>query len=395
MALRTPPSWLQNGSHTAENDRLTTQAVVSGSGFIGAGSLLVTANGTPNMTVNVALGWGAIVSSTANAGVYTFYNDATTNLAITTADPTNPRIDRVVVTVNDSAYSGATNNVVFQVLAGTPAASPTAPATPTNSISLATIAVAAGTTSIVAGNITDTRVLATSNLVSGLALPLSGGTLTGGLTLAPATASVAPIRLQSSATAISPVLSGAVEYDGVTPYLTPIAAGTGGRAQLPTRFFYGLNGTRSLSSGITTAQSMFGVGLALAGSTTYEIEIQGTATFTTVSASACNLSVITAFSSLPTSAGFSVIGGNSGSTTISSVLSGLPLTGLIYAAASTATFTVNFLVKGLVRTSAATTFTPQLILSAANTSAFSVANNTNVKVTPVGSATVTNIGAWA
>jgi len=28
MALRNPPSWLQNGSHTAENDRLTATQIV-------------------------------------------------------------------------------------------------------------------------------------------------------------------------------------------------------------------------------------------------------------------------------------------------------------------------------------------------------------------------------
>jgi hypothetical protein len=82
MALRTPPSWLQQGSHPAENDRLTMQGIVSSTGILGATSLAVTAQGTPNMTVNVATGWGAILSSTANAGIYQFYNDATTILTI-------------------------------------------------------------------------------------------------------------------------------------------------------------------------------------------------------------------------------------------------------------------------------------------------------------------------
>lgn len=165
MALRTPPSWLQQGSHPAENDRLTMQGIVSSTGIIGASSLAVTAQGTPNMTVNVATGWGAILSSTANAGVYQFYNDATAILTISTANPSNPRIDRIVATVNDAFYSGTTNNVTFTVVAGTPAASPTAPATPSNSISLATVLVGTSVTSITAGNITDTRTAVTSNLL--------------------------------------------------------------------------------------------------------------------------------------------------------------------------------------------------------------------------------------
>lgn len=181
MALRTPPSWLQQGSHPAENDRLSMQAIFNTTGIIGSSSLAVTAQGSPNMTVNVATGWAAIVGTTqSNMGVYTIYNDATTVLTITTADATNPRIDKIVATVNDAYYTGSTNNVVFTVLAGTPASSPTAPATPANSISLATIAVAAGTSTISTGNITDTRVATTSALVdtSAFVTPTGVQTLT-------------------------------------------------------------------------------------------------------------------------------------------------------------------------------------------------------------------------
>ena len=56
MALRTPPSWLQNGSHTAENDRLTTTGSLWGaSGVIRSADLAVTAPGG-TMTVSVASG---------------------------------------------------------------------------------------------------------------------------------------------------------------------------------------------------------------------------------------------------------------------------------------------------------------------------------------------------
>jgi hypothetical protein len=49
-------------------------------------------------------------------------------------------------------------------VAGTPAGSPVAPALPANSITLATIAVGAGATAITNANITDTRVLVTTNI---------------------------------------------------------------------------------------------------------------------------------------------------------------------------------------------------------------------------------------
>ena len=165
MALRTPPSWLQNGSHPAENDRLSMQALYATTGIIGSSSLAVTQNGTPNMSVNIATGWAAIVGTyQANMGVYTAYNDAVVNAAIATSNPTLPRIDLVCLTVSDSYYTGATNTVAVNVVTGTAAASPAVPATPTNSIVLAQIAVAATTTAIVTANITDSRVNVGTNL---------------------------------------------------------------------------------------------------------------------------------------------------------------------------------------------------------------------------------------
>jgi hypothetical protein len=191
MALVTPPSWLQAGSYPAESDRLNAQALYATTGIIGSASMAITPNSPAGMSVRVATGWAAVVGTTQpNMGVYTAYNDATTVLTVTTADPTNPRIDRVVMTIRDAYYTGAFNDVIYQVLAGTPAGSPTAPATPANSISLATIAVGAGVTSITAGNITDTRVDVTTNLPVGditsvtAGAGLSGGGTSGALTLA-------------------------------------------------------------------------------------------------------------------------------------------------------------------------------------------------------------------
>jgi len=182
MALRTPPSWLQNGSHPAENDRLSMQAIIASTGIIGTASLAVTQAASPAMAVQVATGWGAVVGNyTTNMGVYQFYNDAATQLTVTTSNPSNPRIDRVVVTILDAYYTGSSNTVTFQVIAGTPASSPTAPAIPQNSISLATIAVAAGATSITNANITDTRVDVTTNLPVGDITAVTAGTgLSGG-----------------------------------------------------------------------------------------------------------------------------------------------------------------------------------------------------------------------
>ena len=160
MALRTPPSWLQNGSHTAENDRLTTTGSLWGaSGIIRSADLAVSA--ATGMNVSVAAGWAAILGTyQTNMGTYMAYNDAAATATITTADPSNPRIDLVCITVNDAAYTGSLNSVAINVVKGTAASSPTVPSTPTNSIALAQVAVAAGATSISSGNITDVRVRA-------------------------------------------------------------------------------------------------------------------------------------------------------------------------------------------------------------------------------------------
>jgi hypothetical protein len=208
MTLRTPPSWLQNGSHPAENDRLTTQALWATTGIIKSDSLAVTQNSPAGMSVRVASGWAAIVGTTqANMGTYVGYNDDTVVLGVTTADPTNPRIDRVCMTVNDAYYTGSLNNVVLQVVAGTPAGSPVAPATPANSISLATVAIAAGATALTTANITDTRVLVTTNIpesgdISSVTAGtgLSGGGSSGAVTLSIDTAVTADLTTSQTLT---------------------------------------------------------------------------------------------------------------------------------------------------------------------------------------------------
>jgi hypothetical protein len=237
MTLRTPPSWLQNGSHPAENDRLTTQALWATTGIINSSSLAVTANSPVGMSVLVASGWAAIVGTTqANMGTYVAYNDAQVTLTIATADPTNPRIDRVVMTVNDAYYTGSTNNVVLQVITGTPAGSPVAPATPANSISLATVAVAAAALSISSGNITDTRTLVTTNIpesgdISSVTAGtgLSGGGSSGAVTLSIDTSVTADLTTAQTLTnknLTSPRINLGIQAETGTTY-TPVLADNG------------------------------------------------------------------------------------------------------------------------------------------------------------------------
>ena len=196
MALRTPPSWLQNGSHPAENDRLSTQAIIATTGIIGSSSLAVTQNSPAGMTVLIAAGWGGILGTTqTNMGVYQFYNDASAVATITTASASNPRIDRVCITVSDAYYTGSLNQVAINVVAGTAAASPVAPSTPANSISLATIAVGTAVTSILTANITDTRTNITTNLPVGDLTEVAAGT---GITVTSGTGPIPSVAIDGT-----------------------------------------------------------------------------------------------------------------------------------------------------------------------------------------------------
>lgn len=179
MTLEAPAYVISASSHSAALFRQTLQGLIDGYGVTDSASLAITQNGTPNMSVNVAAGviycpgtLGAtsgfyansnaqtaygLPSSMTSQGGYAAYNDATVNLTISAADPTNPRIDLVVASIQDAQYSGSNNQPVLQVITGTPAPSPSAPSAPASSVVLAQIAVAANATSIVTANITDER----------------------------------------------------------------------------------------------------------------------------------------------------------------------------------------------------------------------------------------------
>src|SRR6478609_339261 len=87
------------------------------------------------MSVDVNIGsldnFGLVLVKDASSVEHYGWFDATVNATVTTSDPTNPRIDTVVAYIDNSLITtGTTNNLgalKFKVVAGTAAASPSAP----------------------------------------------------------------------------------------------------------------------------------------------------------------------------------------------------------------------------------------------------------------------------
>jgi len=148
-------------------------------GVHNANSLKVVQRGAgANMSVDVSIGDGHFIRPD-NAYSYWGWQDAATNVAITTANPSNPRIDVIAAYIDLSvinAGSGGNGNVgalKFMAVAGTPAGSPVAPnaaavqaavGASNPFIQLASVTVPAAASSIVTANIADTRAFIASKL---------------------------------------------------------------------------------------------------------------------------------------------------------------------------------------------------------------------------------------
>lgn len=148
----------------ADEVRLMIQRIMGDIAGVGGSTHLVVSQRAAgvNMSVDISAG-GVFVNGDENAlqGMYFSYNDAATNLAVSAAHATLPRKDLVIARVRDTFYSGANNDIIFEVVAGTAAGSPTEPNLTAlgykNYIVLALIDVAAAATTITNGNITDRR----------------------------------------------------------------------------------------------------------------------------------------------------------------------------------------------------------------------------------------------
>ena len=167
---------IRNGGKTDEEGALTRLLnKVAGSqnfGKIGTNDWRITENGTPNMTVQVATADIGDIVIPYLGYFFHAWCTAAQSVTVPTADPTNPRIDRLVAYIDLAVVQSTTSNnvdaVVLKCVAGTPAGSPSRPndAAVQSSvgagnpfIDLADISVPANDTTISNAQITDTRSL--------------------------------------------------------------------------------------------------------------------------------------------------------------------------------------------------------------------------------------------
>lgn len=138
----------------------------------------VTANGTPNNSVNVAP-FIRVQQSVRGRGPYIMVNDASESINIlsTPAHATNPRNDLIVAQQSDKFYGDADSNMVIRHIVGTPAASPSDPVVSGSQdyVLLARVRVSANATTITGGMIDDLRNVALTTAIGGT-IPVANAT---------------------------------------------------------------------------------------------------------------------------------------------------------------------------------------------------------------------------
>jgi hypothetical protein len=252
------------------------------------------------------------------------------------------------------------------------------------------------------GNFAYTRTLTgTTNVTfptTGTLATLAGTETFTNKTLGAGTASVPSIKL-TSGTNLTTATVGAVEYDGKVIYATPIGTQ---RGIVPTQQYYRLNSTVA-GAQVTTAQSIFGVGVTLSASTVYEFEMVaalsksagttshsfgygfgGTATLNNIGFLVTGASQSSSFA--PLAAGANVIEMwivGAGNTNVNNGI-------------TSAAFYNYVVVKGTVSVNAGGTFIPQYTLSADPGGAYTTQIGSFIRIAPVSaSGANTSVGAWS
>lgn len=168
--LGSAPVSLQAGNYGAIDDRRFWGSVAS-EGVLSGGSYNVTTTGSGmGLSVAASTGDGAIVQGDSVTGQGKYFvppSSGALSVIAATADATNPRNDLVVLEVKDDAHDASGLNLArVRIVTGTPNGSAAvgdgpgtngAPALPSSCLLLATVCVAAGSSTIASNRIRDRR----------------------------------------------------------------------------------------------------------------------------------------------------------------------------------------------------------------------------------------------
>ena len=226
---------------------------------------------------------------------------------------------------------------------------------------------------------------------------VTGGNINGFVRPSVGTATVPALSFTTGLNMTTPT-AGAVEYDGVTFYGTPNASN---RGVLNTTHFMVL-ASDYIGSDTSSAQKVFNLGTGSAGaitlpaSTAYFMEAVYYIT-RGVGSNSHTLSTLFALSSALTSITYTADTTSTTGNTLGAVsrIYGTAATAVAVTGASTSTTeNITVVIRGIVRTNASTTFTPQVQYSSAPGGAPTFLTNSYIRLTPIGSSAVTYVGNW-
>jgi hypothetical protein len=263
------------------------------------------------------------------------------------------------------------------------------------------------TGNVIGANLTTAGlILATGNITGGNITSVAGqistgGNVTGGnvagfVRPTTGTAAQAPIRLVAGTNVSSPV-GGAIEYDGVVFYGT---ATDGDRGVVATEQFIALV-SDYIANDSASAQKVFNSptngAITLDAGTTYMME--GVYYITrALGSNSHTLGVLFALGGSLTSITYTADTTSTATYALGAVsrfyntAAGL-LT--VTAASTDTTENITVIIRGMVRTNTAGTFTPQIQYSSAPGGAPTILKNSYFRMTPVGTSTVASVGNWS
>jgi hypothetical protein len=214
------------------------------------------------------------------------------------------------------------------------------------------------------------------------------------------TAGTATVPALSFATGTNMTTAGAgvFEYDGTAFYATPNASN---RGVLDTTHFMAL-AVDYIGSDSSTAQKVFNLGtgaagaITLPGSTSYFMEAIYYIT-RSVGSNSHNLSTLFALGAALTGITYTADTTSTTGNTLGAVsrIYGTAATAVAVTGASTSsTENITVVIRGIVRTNASTTFTPQVKYDAAPGGAPTFLAGSYIRLTPIGTNAVTFVGNW-